>query len=226
MKPYLDFSSYLAPDSHRAVFTTKHYPYCDSGDRIQLAKENNWPPEKLVIPIQKHTSHTAIVTTPGRYESTDGVFTLSDELVLSIQVADCIPLFFVDPLTGMSGLVHAGWRGIVAGIIPDALAKIVSLSVSPQNVRCVLGPSIQACCFEVGSEILHHFPEQYQLSDYKKPHIDLQSLVKDQLVQLGCREENVTVMKSCTKCDQTYHSYRRSGKKAGRMIAMLGFIAK
>ncbi|MFQ6604507.1 MAG: polyphenol oxidase family protein [Fidelibacterota bacterium] len=225
MKQVLDFSSRLVPELFRAVFTTRHYPYVNPFDRIQLARDNHWPPERLVIPIQKHTAYTEIVTRPGKYEAVDGVITVSPDLVLSIQVADCIPLFIVEPASGLMGLVHAGWRGLVGGIIPHTFTRLKSLAVPLQTVQCFIGPSIRSCCFEIGNEILHHFPAEYHITaNGKKTHIDLQRMARDQLIGEGAIEENIALSPACTKCDPLYHSYRRNGKKAGRMIAMLGRI--
>ena len=87
-------------------------------------------------------------------KNTDGVVTDKKDLVLSIQVADCIPIYLVDPVKKVFGIIHAGWRGIVQKIHCNALKEFINKGSKLNKIKVFLGPSIKSCCFEIQSDII------------------------------------------------------------------------
>ncbi|MBU0528171.1 polyphenol oxidase family protein, partial [bacterium] len=87
------------------------------------------------------------------------------------------------------------------------------------------GPSIRQCCFEVGPEVGKLFDNKFQeIGKGDRTQLDLQGVVIDKLVNFNVHAENITDLNECTCCSNQYHSFRRDGNKAGRMIAMIGWV--
>ena len=222
-KSWSDYSQYFYNDRVVAGFTNNSFPYSPPEDRIEFANELNLQPKNLVIPKQVHSNNIAVVTESGIYSDTDGIITNQQDLVLSIQVADCIPIFISDIESNAIGLIHAGWRGIAANIIENSIEKFQSLNSNPRKLEVVLGPSIRQCCFEIGPEVSTKFDEKYQLEGVgDRSYLNPQSVVIDKFIQLGVEPQNITNVEECTCCSEHYHSFRRDGSKAGRMIGILG----
>ncbi|MBT3848672.1 MAG: peptidoglycan editing factor PgeF, partial [Candidatus Marinimicrobia bacterium] len=181
--------------------------------------------DSLIIPKQTHSTNILFPMEAGRILDTDGVFSSDPNLVCSIQVADCIPVYFVHQLDSVFGLVHAGWRGLVNGILLQSAKQIEENGKSLSNFDILIGPSIQKCCFEVSDDVINKFdPNFIEEKGAGKYRIDLQKLALHQLVQNGFKSEKITTLTECTYCEaEKYHSYRRNGKKAGRMIGLLGY---
>jgi len=120
--------------------------------------------------------------------------------------------------------VHAGWRGLVAGVIP---ATLETLSEEAETFTAWIGPAIGACCYEVGEEVAQQVVEASDLTVRKeggkasgKPHLDLQQAAEVQLRKLGLTE--VRRVAACTRCeDEALFSYRREGPGEGRNRALI-----
>ncbi len=155
----------------------------------------------------------------------DGLWTHEVGVIIGVQVADCVPVLLAGPTPRGPWIaaLHAGWRGAVSGILRRAVALYETLGGSPQNLAWALGPSIQACHFEVGPEVIaaaradaawqeglaHPGPKG-------KPHLDLQGLLRAQALDLGLRSDREGSVPRCTVCEpETFYSYRR-GDREGR----------
>jgi YfiH family protein len=143
----------------------------------------------------------------------DALFADERDLFLSITVADCLPVFLFDPKIKTFGLVHAGWRGLVAGIIPNTIhAMIQERGVRAENVLAGIGPGIGACHFEVQSDVaaqFESFPEAVLRHD-GKIFIDLKAVARAQLLALGIKEEHLEISDECTyDNEEKYFSWRR-----------------
>jgi len=137
-----------------------------------------------------------------------------------------MPVYFVHETKSVFGLVHAGWRGLVNGILFQSAKLIKENGFSNSEFEILFGPSIQKCCFEVSNDVIDQFdPTFVENKENGKYRIDLQIMALNQLVESGFQEKKITVLPDCTFCDdEKYHSYRRNGKKAGRMIGLLGYL--
>ncbi len=157
--------------------------------------------------------------------------TKADAIVLSgsqagaVRVADCVPVLLADRESGRVAAVHAGWRGVVSGVVPAALA---ALRARPSSALAAIGPSIGACCFEVGEEVSDQLtgavpsPGIETRREGTKAWIDLTAAVRAQLEACGVPAAAIERVGRCTRCDAaSYESYRRDGAASGRMIGVV-----
>jgi len=160
-----------------------------------------------------HQVHGAVVigvTRSGLAGDGDGLITEHPELPLVIATADCMPII-VEGDTSVA-VMHAGWRGVAAGIIPAGLAAMVDLGDTPR--RAAIGPSIGPCCYEVGDDVVSEIGGYGSTTTHGTPSVDLWSAAE---AQLGA----VPVWRSdrCTGTDHGYWSYRRDTTK-NRQVAV------
>lgn len=222
---WADYSLYFSEKSVFAGITNQNYPFSFAEDRIEFAKILKLDYTNIVIPKQVHSKNISICTEAGNITDTDGIITNNKDLVLSIQVADCIPIYLYDDQNQNIGLVHAGWRGLIAGIIENSIEKMKNLDAKSIDIEVLLGPSIRQCCFEIGPEVGKLFDGKFQkIGKSDRTYLDLQSAVIDKLINMNIQNKNIIDIKECTCCSDQYHSFRRDGNKAGRMIAMMGFL--
>ena len=224
MNHYSDFSEFFPCGGIKAGISLKQFQYFPPEDRKKIVSLFELNPEQIVIPVQTHSNNVVICTKSGGISNTDGMITI-EKLVLTIQVADCIPIYLVDPVAKIIGLHHAGWRGIANGIVLNGIQKLIQLNSNPQNVIVFLGPSIRQCCFEVSLDVALEFDSSFVRNTRKGERmINLQGIVRSQLTDSGVNQKNIIDINECTFCfGEKYHSFRREGKSAGRMIAILGW---
>ena len=159
-------------------------------------------------------------------DSCDALWSAERGVALGIKVADCLPVtIFGD---GVIANVHSGWRGAVQKITSatlDELQRQEGFDVT--TARAYLGPSIRACCFEVGEEVVEQFSASYpDMGEYvdrtrSKPHVDLVSLTAGVLRNRGFSATNIVDSGLCTRCEGSlFHSYRRQGSGGGRNLAI------
>ena len=166
--------------------------------------------------------HSATVTRAQREaswrecDSCDALWTSEKGVSLGIKVADCLPVSLLDPANGVIANVHSGWRGAVARITANA---IDAAPLDPATTHAYLGPSIRACCFEVGEEVATQFDERFLDRSREKAHVDLVAYTIDLLRDRGIT--NISDSELCTRCDGSiFHSYRRDGAGQGRNLVV------
>ena len=165
-----------------------------------------------------------VLSSGGDAGKCDGLLTDSPDALLSIRVADCVPVFIHCPEKRAIGLIHAGWRGTAAEISQEAVRKMETFFGShAQMLEVALGPSIKPCCFEVGAEVADTFSKEcLTLSTEGRYFLDLPQQNRIQLEGAGVPQERIADSPDCTCCSpQMFHSYRRHGEKSGRMICLL-----
>ena len=147
----------------------------------------------------------------------DALITDRPGIAISVATADCVPV--VVGAGGLVAVIHAGWRGIVAGVVPKT---VNALPRAPRTAW--LGPAIGPCCYEVdeevaGAVVAASAPEARVSPSRAKPHLHLQRAVAAQLRAAGV-DTISRVLNACTRCHtQGLWSYRRQGKNAGRNLA-------
>lgn len=180
---------------------------------------------------QLHSAQVVSVDVGGSAGEGDALVTARPGLALSVITADCVPvLIALAPSDGGARIaaVHAGWRGIVAGVVPAALAilrETTAPAASADETPPVawIGPSIGACCYEVGPDVAEAVvaasgAEVAQPGPAGKPHLDVALAAELQLRRAGI--DDVRRLGPCTRCHpELLWSYRREGAKAGRNIA-------
>jgi len=180
--------------------------------------------QNLALPQQVHGDRVERVAKPGRYENTDGLVTNVRGIVLTIQVADCLPVFLYDPLRNAVGLVHAGWRSTELGIVSKGVAKMAHhFQTNPTDLWVFFGPSIGPCCYEIGPEAARRFSAKY----ISQGRLDLWQCNRDQLLDAGVLPHKIEMSCLCTVCrPEWFFSHRASGGRTGRMMAVIGLRDK
>ena len=195
-------------------------------------------PEHMVASRQTHTTNIHAVTEKdcgngiGRassYEDIDGLVTDVPGIALVTYYADCVPLYFVDPVHRAIGLAHSGWRGTVAGMAACMVLYMQEHFHSrPEDLVTAIGPSICADCYEIGEDVAEqfrgHFPEKV-LQKGKAPgkyQLDLWQANRSILLNAGVLPEHIAVTDVCTCHNPEYlFSHRASHGQRGNLAAFL-----
>lgn len=201
-------------------------------------------PEKIVMSQQTHTTNVRVVTAADAgkgysrerdYTDVDGLVTNVPGLVLMTSYADCVPLYFVDPVHRAIGLSHSGWRGTVGHMGKATLdAMKETYGTDPADVYAAIGPSICQDCYEVSSDVIAqfqtHFPKEWHTQlFYKKENgkfqLNLWKANEAVLLLAGIRPEHLQVTDICTCCNsKMLHSHRASSGKRGALSAFLSIL--
>jgi YfiH family protein len=158
-------------------------------------------------------------------DSCDALWSADAGVALAIKVADCLPVSIVSDRAVAN--IHSGWRGTVQ-MITAATIDSMALGGDVGSARAYLGPTIRACCFEVGEEVVGQFAgafdgfERYVDRSRPKPHLDLVALTADVLRIRGFSDRNIIDSGLCTRCEGSiFHSYRRDRSGGGRNLAIV-----
>jgi YfiH family protein len=140
---------------------------------------------------------------------------------LVVQTADCVPILLSG--TRAVGAAHAGWRGSAKNVAAAAVSNLRALGEEPAALHAWIGPSIGACCYEVGGEVAAQFAGEFVRAGCGGGYsLDLRAVNAAQLSAAGVPHDAIAVHPGCTKCGgETYASWRRDGTRAGRMIALI-----
>lgn len=217
------------------------------GDSRQAVNENfkrfcstlhmDW--EKIVSTDQTHTTNVRVVTekdaghgilTAKQYFDVDGQVTNVPGLPLITYHADCVPLFFVDPIKKAIGLTHSGWKGTVGRIGANTVkAMEENYNSDPKDIICVIGPSICQSCYEVSEDVALAFQNEFRTSDtliYKKTNdkyqLNLWEANYQVMIDAGILPDHITVTQWCTGCHpDLLWSHRKTGNARGSLAAFL-----
>lgn len=162
-------------------------------------------------------------------EKCDALWSADSHVALGIKVADCLPITMIDPAHETIANVHSGWRGTVQHIAAETIdAMQRATAFDPAGSYAWLGPSIRACCFEVGEEVVERFAasfpdiDRYVDRSRPKPHIDVPALTTGVLLERGFPPARIFDSQICTRCEGSmFHSYRRGRKDGGRNLAFV-----
>ncbi|HCC58464.1 MAG TPA: peptidoglycan editing factor PgeF [Solibacterales bacterium] len=179
------------------------------------------PPWPLATAKQVHSAIVLRAAGAGVQGTADGLISDTEGLLLGMKTADCFPVLIADPQHRAVAAVHAGWRGVAGGIVPAALhAMGQAFGSDAPDLHVAVGPGIGPCCFEVGPEVALQFGQEGRV------HLDLGQEIARQLAICGVPETQVDTAHLCTFCDPgAFHSYRREGAAAGRMMSVIGIQA-
>jgi YfiH family protein len=155
---------------------------------------------------------------------TDALVTRERGLSLGILVADCAPVAIVPPEGGLAA-AHAGWRGLVSGVLEAAVEALESSGAGPrERYQVWVGPCIRGCCYEVGEEAWSQFPESCLAPALHSSarRLDLQEAVVHRLRQAGLLPAKTVALGLCTACHpELFFSHRRATRQGlpttGRM---------
>lgn len=188
---------------------------------------------------QTHTTNVAVVEPKDRgrrFLETDGLVTNVPGICLVTFYADCVPLYFVDPVKKAIGLSHSGWRGTV-----HKMGKVTvetmrdAYGTRPEDVIAAIGPSICQDCYEVSEEVIEQFRNNFEKSlwselFYRKENgkyqLNLWKANQAVLMEAGIKKENIAVTNVCTHCNpDILFSHRTTGEKRGNLSALLALKA-
>lgn len=159
----------------------------------------------------------------------DAITSVRGGHAILIRVADCVPILLADPATGAVAAVHAGWRGVVAGIVPAAVESLRTLGTDPHDLIAAVGPSISPAHFEIGPEVADELARADLASCVVAPgiygpkhHADLVRGVRLQLERAGVAAASIDAEPPCTyAASARFHSFRRDGARSGRLAALI-----
>lgn len=184
-------------------------------------------PSAPVMLTSAHSNEIAVVTAAdaGRtIENVDGLMTGDVGLPLVVTHQDCVPILLTDDRNVVAAL-HAGWRGVMAGILPNAVALAASaFRVPASRLRVHLGPCIQPCHFFVDQDVADHFSSLVMTQVGEKYAIDLHRALRSQAQNAGVSDTAITVDARCTFCLQNedchlFPSWRRDKRADANMIS-------
>lgn len=180
--------------------------------------------------VRVNSSHSGFPLYGKKIYDCDALITDERELPLVTYYADCVPIYFFDPVNEAVGLAHAGWRGTLMKIgakVVDRMEEV--FGTNPSNLLVAIGPSIGSCCYEVGRDIYDLFASEfvgynnfiYEEKD-SKYKLDLKLCNRQQLIEKGVKSTNIYISSYCTSCEgQYFFSYRRDKGKTGLHCAII-----
>jgi purine-nucleoside/S-methyl-5'-thioadenosine phosphorylase / adenosine deaminase len=185
----------------------------------------SWPdPARLAILKQVHSSRIVRASAPGTIGEGDALIANAPGLLAGVRTADCVPILLADTRNRAVAAVHAGWRGAADRIVMKTAEMLGSeFGTRPEDIQAAIGPSIGVCCYEVGPEVAVRFRDWLDGMDTgEKVHLDLREANRRQLIAAGVEDDRICLADNCTCCAHEFHSYRRDGTQAGRMISAIG----
>ena len=173
--------------------------------------------------VQIHSNHVKYINKSGLYQNTDGLVThIDNNIYLVIQTADCVPIFMLDNVKGIIGLVHSGWKGTSKSIILSAISIFSNYGSTEKDIKIYLGPSIKSCCYEIKNDVAKYFNQKFIIKNDQKLFLDLESKINEDLSKMGIKPSNIFMSNICTYENKNFCSYRRDNNKAGRMYSIIG----
>jgi hypothetical protein len=160
----------------------------------------------------------------------DGLVTTRPGVAVGIWTADCLPILLAAPEGTGVAAIHAGWRGLLGGIIAGGVRCLASASLRPVGeIHAAIGPGAGPCCYEIGEDLAAMVRERFgeraegllPLLPSGRTALFLREAARLLLQDAGIPPENITVVERCTVCDPAhYPSYRREGIGTGRILSL------
>jgi hypothetical protein len=198
-------------------------PAAVAANRERAAGSLGRDPARVVWMNQVHGSEVAVADRPwgdGPVPAVDALVTTRADLTLAVLTADCLPVLLADPVAGVAAAAHAGRPGLVAGVVPAAVAAMTGLGAEPARISAVFGPAVCGKCYEVPealrAEVAAVVPEAYAETSWGTPAVDIAAGVRAQLARAGVPTAGGPGI--CTLESADHFSYRRdrtTGRLAG-----------
>jgi YfiH family protein len=192
-------------------------------NRELAAKSLGLDPALVVWMNQVHGADVAVVEGPwgsSDIPAVDAVVTARRGLALAVLTADCTPVLLADPVAGIAGAAHAGRPGMVAGVVPAAVAAMVELGADPARIVARTGPAVCGRCYEVPADMRADVaavePAAYAETSWGTPAVDVTAGAHAQLDRLGVRDREQSPV--CTRESGDHFSYRRN-RTTGRLAS-------
>ncbi|MDN5128551.1 peptidoglycan editing factor PgeF [Aliarcobacter butzleri] len=193
-------------------------------NRQKLALKFDYKNEDLCYMNQIHSANVVVVdeNSPKYIDNCDALITKTKNLPLMVMVADCIPILIFDEVKGVIAAIHAGRNSTFLKISEITTKKMIEdFSCKTENIKVIMGPSIQKCCYEVNDELKNIVEKSFGKEFVIGNNIDLQGINKKLLENLGIK--NIEISSICTKCsNKPFFSYRKE-KNTGRFAGVITF---
>jgi YfiH family protein len=148
----------------------------------------------------------------------DGLVTGATGAPLAVLGADCLPVLMWRRDAPLVGAAHAGWRGLVAGVLEATVAGLGD----PAATGAAIGPGIGPCCYPVSAEVRDRFAGRFGDGVLAGEAVDLALAARRALVAAGLPDAAITTVPACTSCEEDrFFSYRRDGRGTGRQAGMV-----
>jgi len=191
---------------------------------------NSTPPADLRRPNQVHGARIVAASAcggPARPDA-DGIVSAAPGVRVAVVTADCVPILLAAPGGLAVAALHAGWRGLAAGVVAAGVAALAERGPAPSGAVATIGPHIGPCCYEIDDSVIAALRPQFgggldaALTPTRPGHarLDLGALTREALIAAGLVAAAVGSLRdACTRCDaDRFHSYRRDGAAAGRLV--------
>jgi hypothetical protein len=194
---------------------------------LAFFNHKNLKPKIIVSASLEHGNQVMVVDNINKNKNIyhcDALITNQPNFLLTITVADCLPLYFYDENKKVVAIAHAGWRGVVLNIAQQVIHAFVNSYQSDlKDIKVYIGPHIQACHFSVKEDVARKFNKENISCHDKKIFVNLAQTVAGQLATSGIPTQNINISSECTYClADKYFSFRRDKPKT--VEAMLAHI--
>jgi YfiH family protein len=185
-------------------------------------------------PVQVHGAVVLSADSASALGEADASVATRPGVAVGVVTADCVPVLVAAGAQAVAA-VHAGWRGLARGVIPRALEALAEAAPGA-GVVAAIGPSIGPCCYEVDAPVIEAMRERFgaaaeaALRPARPGHalLDLAALAQAALLDAGVPAASIGVVAgACTRCDaERFHSFRRDGPRAGRLLSWIEVPAR
>ena len=193
----------------------------------KFLKEVNLDKKTLFSANLEHGNKVMVIKDPQqKIESKfDALITNNSDCLLTTTTADCPSIYFYDSQKKVIALAHAGWRGIIQGIIENTILSFKdNYNSNSEDIEVFVSPYIRSCHFEIKEDIIDNFLEEDLIKRDGKIYIDLGEVIRKKLLKQGIRDDNISISKDCTYClNDKYFSFRRNGGKS--LETMLAYLS-
>lgn len=181
----------------------------DRSERRRIAEQLGIP-DDWAYPSQVHGATVKLVHESGPQGEADALYVDLPGVPIAVATADCVPVII--EADEAVAVVHAGWRGTVAGVVPETLAALEWSGHTPR--RAAIGPAIGPCCYEVGAEVARRFGDHVATTTWGTTSVDIPGYLTEQLGGLDVWRSDL-----CTYTSDALHSHRRDGTRQ-RQVAV------
>lgn len=214
------------------VMTTTNIDAKNEDDLFKTFKEDEFKLTNLTRNSQIHSSivNKIDIENIGQRIDGDALITNVKEVPLLILTADCVPVVIIDSKNKAIGAVHAGWRGTYDRIVKKTIEEMIkNYNTNPEDLVCVIGPSIGPCCYEVSKDLVEKFNTnlanhagKFDIIKNNKYYLDLWKINELTLKDCKVKEENIINLQICTNCNhEKFYSYRKHNKTQKRIGTMI-----
>ncbi|MCR9288860.1 MAG: peptidoglycan editing factor PgeF [Bacteroidetes bacterium] len=206
-------------------FTNDHFQNVRE-NRIRFFSDLGFTEGEVVGSFQIHEDRILTAHEAKQYENYDAIITTEKNLLLTVTIADCVPVLIYDAEKEVVAAIHAGWRGTDAEIVRKTLEKMhYKYGSKGENCFAYIGTCIDESSFEVGNIVAKRFEASFKRWDETKQKffVDLKKANEAQLLEFGLPKSQIEISPYSTVINnETYFSHRKENGQTGRMLAVIG----